>query len=102
METTEEMAAIMKELGVSSELISYASNLIFTILDQVNPLAQRPLLCMIFEKIAFDNKMSVTDLVDEMHTIIHVVDKEEGEYNWPEDEINKRDEKWKEERAKSK
>ena len=94
MKITEEMEAIMKELGVSSELISYASNLIFTILDQVNPLAQRPLLCMIFEKIAFDNKMSVTDLVDEMHAVIHAVDAEEGEYKWFGDEIKKRDEKW--------
>ena len=94
METTEEMAAIMKELGFSSELISYASNLIFTILDQVNPLAQRPLLCMIFEKIAFDNKMDVTDLVDEMHCLIHSVDKEVGKYKWHENDIKKRDEKW--------
>lgn len=82
-------------ISANPERILKSLDVLFAVLESWDPVQELPLLCMIFEKVAFDNKMEATELADMIRDLMHSVREEEGEYVWPEADVLKRKERWK-------
>ena len=80
-------------VSANPEKIIKSLDVLFAVFESWDPVQELPLLCMIFEKVAFDNKMEATELADMIRDLMHSVREEEGEYVWPEVDVLRREER---------